>query len=1470
MARTRESLWIGVGSTAAVISVGLASIAGALDAARAHYALWSSTPMIAAYASFGLAIGCLAGAVRDWPFPLATGRSAEQSFISSRRWWPTVAGVCVVIATASVLLVAWAPGQFRIAATVVGAVACLAAIVVSVSGVVTWLRSLKRLDPAVRRLLDAQLSEADFHQYKFGSLSLPGVSLIYVEQHLGGANAERNSALLLDVKEFVQRTPKAIVIGVPGAGKSTLAAHVVGTAARWWTEARIASRASSSPFGRLIPVMIPAKALVENDIPAALGIRWSQAGVDAQLFLRDPFRKAKWLVIVDSLDEISSSEARTRVIQRLGSFASSAKAHLIVTTRALTAGELADLTGRRAQEFYLRLFGSEELLTFASNWFSVRGGGHVDGAAEAARFIGHVRSSALESIVRVPLLATMAILVYEGDRDRALPTSRSALYEEFIWLLRGAREATPSTPFEQWLTDNLGYLLRELACAYVQGNRRKLLADAIAWVVDRAPSNLLTEPESERLGSLRNSLITSGLCVFAPSQDTDGDEPGPTSVRFGRFLGNDVEFVHLTIAEYLASDPTVYNFAYETFRSLMADGSTRGFALFTLARSSADPSEIVRSLLEEDDPLSAGRIVADGIPVTGEARRQTVNGLFNRVASDHPTAFECVSLLADLAAAPDVLTRLCAFVNDKRQTSWARAVFADALADLDAKMGLDLLKRLVRDSQGSQSGAIWWARQRLDSRGAAGSPSVAPDRFITQSAKSLSGIGRQACRGTAMDKSRPAKVRAEAANILHTVGDDVGTQVLHALVVDERVDANLRLDIARTLSASHDEQGDAALRALALADGSGAPRVSVEIRRAAASGLMSRGDPAGAKVLQELARDYRLPMNDRRQIAAQLVERDDPIGRETLARLDREHALRTARIRFGGLALVVVPLVTLSAGALLSGKAMATTALVGLACITIVTVWQFLGAAPGRARAMTRQTRPSPLRAYTRRSRPGGLEYLEYLAASVSRDLTDNQAASGGGELIRTYLARRYGHETHLLPWDLTDVLIRAPGSPILILGPPGSGKTQAATKVVLDYLARREEGDVVPVLLSLRSWSASDRSLEDWMVESLANHYAIAVDEIKPLFVSARILPVLDGLDEIIPDQQRVVASEIYDMMARRGNSLIVTCRSRDYADLGDLVGKVDVIDHATLYDMQPVQPRDVISFIRHNTTEEQLKAWTPIIRELEVPSPGPFAELMASPLTATLTLQPYLKAGRNPGQLLRQIYSRGRSSADLGLGNVWEDYLSTAIDGIPRYSPENSRRWLRTIADYMQSEGVREFRWWDLRKFAPARLMFIITLLAIAVPPVIAVIMEVSIGTVPPPTVVAGAAVVVGLLTISTQEPTRLPHGETPGASVRGAIVGAWLQAAALASGCALLAYAGRGKPSALIVAVAAAGCFWTTHAGRFLLSRVYFARLTMLPWSLMSFLDEATRAGITIYDGPAYRFVRNAIQEDLLRAR
>jgi hypothetical protein len=53
-------------------------IAGALDSVRTHYAVWSSPPMIGAYAAFTVSLICFLCAAREVPFPFATGRSPRQ------------------------------------------------------------------------------------------------------------------------------------------------------------------------------------------------------------------------------------------------------------------------------------------------------------------------------------------------------------------------------------------------------------------------------------------------------------------------------------------------------------------------------------------------------------------------------------------------------------------------------------------------------------------------------------------------------------------------------------------------------------------------------------------------------------------------------------------------------------------------------------------------------------------------------------------------------------------------------------------------------------------------------------------------------------------------------------------------------------------------------------------------------------------------------------------------------------------------------------------------------------------------------------------------------------------------------------------------------------------------------------------------------------------------------------------------
>jgi tetratricopeptide (TPR) repeat protein len=74
MAHSRESLWLWACASLVATGAALVALAGAMDAANAGFGLWSSAPMIGAYAVMTVAVASFVAAVRDWPFPFAADR----------------------------------------------------------------------------------------------------------------------------------------------------------------------------------------------------------------------------------------------------------------------------------------------------------------------------------------------------------------------------------------------------------------------------------------------------------------------------------------------------------------------------------------------------------------------------------------------------------------------------------------------------------------------------------------------------------------------------------------------------------------------------------------------------------------------------------------------------------------------------------------------------------------------------------------------------------------------------------------------------------------------------------------------------------------------------------------------------------------------------------------------------------------------------------------------------------------------------------------------------------------------------------------------------------------------------------------------------------------------------------------------------------------------------------------------------
>jgi hypothetical protein len=124
----------------------------------------------------------------------------------------------------------------------------------------------------------------------------------------------------------------------------------------------------------------------------------------------------------------------------------------------------------------------------------------------------------------------------------------------------------------------------------------------------------------------------------------------------------------------------------------------------------------------------------------------------------------------------------------------------------------------------------------------------------------------------------------------------------------------------------------------------------------------------------------------------------------------------------------------------------------------------------------------------------------------------------------------------------------------LLVLGEPGSGKTTAVLTIARELLDRADASPTapIPVIFSLSSWGSKRQPLQDWMVSELAAKYAIPAKVGRTWFEVDRLIPFLDGLDEV----DGSVRADCVDAINRfqeetQLEAMVVACRNREYVEL-------------------------------------------------------------------------------------------------------------------------------------------------------------------------------------------------------------------------------------------------------------------------------------------------------------------------------
>ncbi|MFJ4783866.1 trypsin-like peptidase domain-containing protein [Streptomyces sp. NPDC088794] len=584
--------------------------------------------------------------------------------------------------------------------------------------------------PALRAYLSAAGAAADDHPYavRVPGAGTPPLADVYVSQHVSlraevEPHADLGDVPLLPAESLLTEHRSVVLLGGPGAGKSSLARRLTVRLADAWL-------AGGQP--PVVPIRIRADALaqpgylshllrgaVERD--PAMRLR---TPLPADLFEGPPLPGVPWLVLVDGVDEVLDPELRRAVLGAAASLCRTPDFRVLVTTRPLPRDELEPLLREEVPVFRIQPFGLNALREFANQWFhSLR---LPEAEALADRFLQATERSHMLHLAGIPLLATMLVVIFAESPDSPLPRGRIELYERFIDRLLEKMHRRPTLALQGLRARVEGYPdAPEAVSELVKGVRG--LMEQIAW---ERRTGIMPEPVLE--------LAVHGTTGLRPGHlPADEWREVLRELLRGTGLvtdeGDDLRFLHQTVEEFLAARVTARTAEPNTREGRdVVSGMSESrlvygfpeenayveFVFGLWAKLGKDAGDLVLSLFEPS-----------GLERMRESARRARNGTAPHVAGLTDTSAQSrgpgratglvARLLHDKGSLPDhvrpkILTRLRTAAL-RHGCAWA----AGALVYADRADGLALLEEMAASGRlavHERLAAVWelaaWDRDR--------------------------------------------------------------------------------------------------------------------------------------------------------------------------------------------------------------------------------------------------------------------------------------------------------------------------------------------------------------------------------------------------------------------------------------------------------------------------------------------------------------------------------------------------------------------------------------------------------------------------------------------------------------------------------------------------------------------------------------------------------------------------------------
>jgi DNA polymerase III delta prime subunit len=252
-------------------------------------------------------------------------------------------------------------------------------------------------------------------------------------------------------------------------------------------------------------------------------------------------------------------------------------------------------------------------------------------------------------------------------------------------------------------------------------------------------------------------------------------------------------------------------------------------------------------------------------------------------------------------------------------------------------------------------------------------------------------------------------------------------------------------------------------------------------------------------------------------------------------------------------------------------------------------------------------------------------------------------------------------------------------GRTLLVLGEPGAGKTVTLLELARDLIERFEKDPTqsAPVVLNLSTWAGG--SLAAWVEAEMKSKYFIPPKRTRAWLQHSRLIPLLDGLDEIAADRRAACLAAINQFLESGGvPGISVCCRLAEYLALPERLHFTGAVC------LQPLDEKQIEEFLARGGT--QFFALRTVIRDDPL-----LREMARSPLMLNVICLAYAE------QPLDVVAKQQGDTPAMRRAHLFEEYVAAMFErvavGASGFSRKCTQHWLHWLAEKMRAHSLTIF---------------------------------------------------------------------------------------------------------------------------------------------------------------------------------